>query len=460
MVNFQEPYLFNTPVSLGLSGYYYNRIYTEYTEQRLGGRVGLGYQFTPDLSGSIAYRGAKINITNPIDPLLPALAEVTGRDLALHGFQVSLTHDKRDNAFLATEGHLIQASFEEVLGSFQYPHAEIDLRKYFTLYERPDGSGRHVLSLAARAGYHRRQHADLRALLRRRLLQPPRLPVPRGVAARISAPAPATTIFVGGDFELLASAEYLFPITADDMLRGVVFCDTGTVEPTINNWTQQVPRGARLRAADLRAGDGPGPDRLGLRLPRLLAARRPQRDVQLLRGLRAVAGLGLVDREMPETSDRGIRIPDLYSYFTRLTVLYWAIRRAPFRSANSIRNAQPTTTPAHLLHQPATGLDRAAGGQQIVDHQHLRAGGDGVGVDFQRVAAVLQIVGERLGVEGELARLADGHQRGVQFQGHGGGEDEPAGLGGGHHVDLLACGRGWPFRPPPGETPPDWPTAA
>ena len=32
---------------------------------------------------------------------------------------------------------------------------------------------------------------------------------------------------------LLASAEYMFPITADDMLRGVVFCDTGTVEPTI-----------------------------------------------------------------------------------------------------------------------------------------------------------------------------------------------------------------------------------
>ena len=57
MVSFQEPYLFDTPVSLGLSGYYYNRIYTEYTEQRLGGRVGLGYQFTPDLSGSIAYRG-------------------------------------------------------------------------------------------------------------------------------------------------------------------------------------------------------------------------------------------------------------------------------------------------------------------------------------------------------------------------------------------------------------------
>ena len=57
-------------MALGLSGYYYTRIYNEYTEQRLGGRVSLGYQFSPDLSGTIAYRGAKINLTNPVDPLV------------------------------------------------------------------------------------------------------------------------------------------------------------------------------------------------------------------------------------------------------------------------------------------------------------------------------------------------------------------------------------------------------
>ena len=212
---------------------------------------------------------------------------MVGRDLALHGFQLSLTHDKRDNAFMATEGHLIEASFEEVLGSFQYPHAEIDLRKYFTLHERPDGSGRHVLSLAARAGYtgdntpiYERYYAGGFSSLRGFQF--------RGVSPTEFDPTDGITIAVGGDFELLASAEYLFPITADDMLRGVVFCDTGTVEPTINNWTQQVSRGPRLRAADRRAGDGPGPDRLGLRLPGLLAARRHARDVQLLRGLRAV----------------------------------------------------------------------------------------------------------------------------------------------------------------------------
>ena len=42
-VNFTEPYMFGTQVSLQLGGYYYNRIYNEYTDQRLGGSIGFGY---------------------------------------------------------------------------------------------------------------------------------------------------------------------------------------------------------------------------------------------------------------------------------------------------------------------------------------------------------------------------------------------------------------------------------
>ena len=40
---------------------------------------------------------------------------------------------------------------------------------------------------------------------------------------------------MGDDFEVLAGAEYLFPITADDSLRGVLLLDTGTVEPSIKD---------------------------------------------------------------------------------------------------------------------------------------------------------------------------------------------------------------------------------
>ncbi len=258
MINFQDPYLLGSNISLGLSGYYYNRSYREWFEQRIGGRVALGYQFAPDLSGSIAYRGAKINITNTIDPTLPDFAEVTGRDLALHGFQVSLARDKRDNAFMATEGHLLEMSIEQVIGSFNYPRAEIDLRKYFTLHERPDGSGRHVLSLASRAGYtgddtpiYEHFYAGGFSSLRGFEF--------RGASPHVTSAATGGDVFVGGQFQFLASAEYLFPITADDMIRGVVFCDTGTIEPTISDWSNRyrVAPGFGLRVCVPAMGPAP-----------------------------------------------------------------------------------------------------------------------------------------------------------------------------------------------------------
>ena len=296
-VTFEEPYLFNTPVALGLSGYYYTRIYNEYTEQRLGGRVSLGYQFSPDLSGTIAYRGAKINLSNPIDPLVPTdqyvnghnvlLGELCDRDLALHGFQVSLTEDKRDNAFLATEGYLIQASFEEVLGTFQYPHAEIDLRKYFTLYERPDGSGRQVLSLAARAGYtgddtpiYERYYAGGFSTIRGFQF--------RGASPTEIGPTTGTDRFHRRQLPDARLGRIHVPHHGRRHAPrgGVLRYGHGRADH--QQLVEQVPRGARFRFADLRARHGPRADRAGLRLPGLLEPRRQERDVQLLYGLRAV----------------------------------------------------------------------------------------------------------------------------------------------------------------------------
>ena len=258
MVTFEEPYMFGTQVSNSLSGYYYNRIYNEYTDQRLGGRIAFGYQFSPALSGNIAYRGEKINISNPEDPKLPDLEAVVGRDLAMHSFELSVAHDTRDNAFLATEGHLAQASFEEVLGSFQYPRARVDLRKYFTLYQRPDGSGRHVFTLSGSAGWsgdntpiYDRFYAGGFSSIRGFQF--------RGASPQEVGPSTGVNIVVGGDFQVLASAEYMFPITADDMVRGVVFCDSGTVEPSIKDWSNKyrVAPGFGLRICIPAMGPAP-----------------------------------------------------------------------------------------------------------------------------------------------------------------------------------------------------------
>ncbi len=253
MVNFQEPYLFDSAVGLGLSGYLYDRRYVEWDEQRIGGRASLSYQFTHDLSGTVAYRGAKININDPVVTGLPALDEVVG-DNVLHGLRFQLAHDTRDSTFLATEGHLIELAFEQVTGSFDYPRVEMDLRRYFLMHQRPDGSGRHVLSLSGKVGYtgdntpiYDHFYAGGFSTI-------------RGFDFRGASPRdPGTGVLVGGHFLMLAGIQYMFPVTADDMLRAVVFCDTGTVESVVDDWkdTYRIAPGLGLRITVPAMGPAP-----------------------------------------------------------------------------------------------------------------------------------------------------------------------------------------------------------
>src|SRR5262249_42117332 len=55
-VSFREPFLFDSPYSLGLSAYYYDRSFNEYTESRLGGRVTVGRTLNQYWSASATLR--------------------------------------------------------------------------------------------------------------------------------------------------------------------------------------------------------------------------------------------------------------------------------------------------------------------------------------------------------------------------------------------------------------------
>jgi len=155
LASFTEPYLFNTRISLNLSGFLYDRRYYDWDERRAGGRLSLGYRLTPDLSFSAALRGENVRISDPrvIGVLQPAeLTRVLGKS-ELYSGRFTLTHDTRDVPFSPTMGHLIELSYEQIFGDFDYPRGELDLRRYFIIRERPDGSGRHTLGYNFRLGF-------------------------------------------------------------------------------------------------------------------------------------------------------------------------------------------------------------------------------------------------------------------------------------------------------------------
>jgi outer membrane protein insertion porin family len=250
LISFTEPYLMDTPISLSLSASYFDRIYRDWDEQRVGGRVGLGYQWTEnDLSALVSYRGEDVLISNVSNPGLIDFQEVVGHN-ALHGFGLTVTNDTRDNPFLATMGHYLQFSVEQVIGSFSYPKAEIDARKYFLVNERPDHSGRHVISVGTRLGFA----GDDTPIYDRFFAGG--FSTMRGFDFRGASPV-VDDVQVGGDFQWLNSVEYLFPITADDMLHGVAFCDFGTTEPNVSINDFRVAPGVGLRITVPAMGPAP-----------------------------------------------------------------------------------------------------------------------------------------------------------------------------------------------------------
>lgn len=80
----------------------------------------------------------------------------------------------------------------------------------------------------------------------------------RGFQFRGASPV-ESGIQVGGRFQFLGTFEYMFPITADDMLRMVAFVDYGTVEKDIEiNWNNfRVAPGLGLRVAIPAMGPAP-----------------------------------------------------------------------------------------------------------------------------------------------------------------------------------------------------------
>lgn len=225
LVSFTEPYLLDTLISLNVSGFYFNRLYLDWNEQRLGGRLSLGRRLTPDLSLSAAVRAEQVKIYQPRILGVPELDAALG-DNDLYSGRISLTHDTRDVPFAPTQGHLIDLSYEQVFGDYDYPRGQAEWTQYFLIRERPDGSGRHTFSTSLRAGFSGSQTPVFENFFAGGFS------TLRGFQFRGASPTSGGVI-VGGEFQLLGSLEYKFPLTADDMFKGVFFVDYGTVEEKI-----------------------------------------------------------------------------------------------------------------------------------------------------------------------------------------------------------------------------------
>lgn len=238
-VSWREPYLFDSRYSLGLSGYFFNRSYLEYTEERVGGRVTLGRRINNIWSVNLTERVENVGISSVPFGAPPQITDAIGHSM-LYGTRIGVTRDNRDNFLRPTSGSNGEIAVEEVLGDYQFPILSAEFTKYWTTFQRKDGSGKHVLAMKTQAMwagndapvFERFYAGGFRTM--------------RGFSFRGVGPN-VDGYNVGGNFSWLNSLEYQIPVMANDNLYVVGFVDHGTVESSVTIKDYRVTAGLGLR---------------------------------------------------------------------------------------------------------------------------------------------------------------------------------------------------------------------
>lgn len=232
LVSWANPYFGGSNFSLSVSGYYFDRRYRDWTERRAGGRIGFGRTLTNYLSLNTAIRFEDVNIRDPRLNTSPTLNSQLGSSNLFMG-SIGLEYDTRFNPYTSQpdpyvtgQGSFLSMTFKQAFGDYTFSRGDIVFRHHRMIYSRPDGSGRHTLGFHTNLGFTGSDTPIFETYLAGGLSSM------RGFEFRGVSPIEGG-VLIGGDFQWLNSIEYEFPLTADDMIGGVVFVDFGTVEQSV-----------------------------------------------------------------------------------------------------------------------------------------------------------------------------------------------------------------------------------
>ncbi len=228
-VTFEEPSIANTQYSFGTGVYSRGIARNEFDETRTGGYVTLGQRLSKFLRRYVRAGYESVDVDD-VDAGAPAvIAREEGshpRPFAGVGFAL----DRRDNRFMPTEGHYLAGDLEGAWGDVDAVTLDLRAQKYWVVRERK-GRNRHVIGLRGRMALVDAFSGDVPVYER---LYAGGFSTLRGFDFEgVSPTDPVTDRQVGGESMLLGSVEYSFPLSQEQRLRLVTFCDAGYVEEKV-----------------------------------------------------------------------------------------------------------------------------------------------------------------------------------------------------------------------------------
>lgn len=228
-LSFTEPWVFGQPYSFGLDLYRLSRerstdIGYGYDEERKGGRLRLGKEFSDYLRGDLTYRLEEVNISNVSTDASADLKSEEGKN-TISSLKFQVAQDSRDNSYNPSRGHVIINSVEGAGGAFG---GDKDFVKYigstswyFTKFEQ------NLLELRLRIGLAD-SYGDTANLPIYERFYAGGANTIRGYKERRVGPRdPSSNDPIGGNSMLVGNIEYTVPVV--QYIKVAVFCDAGNV---------------------------------------------------------------------------------------------------------------------------------------------------------------------------------------------------------------------------------------
>ncbi|MBK9188364.1 MAG: outer membrane protein assembly factor BamA [Phycisphaerales bacterium] len=245
-----EPYLFETDYSGGASVYFRTRDWNAYTEQRVGTQWSVGRRFGERWSASVPLKAEAVQLSD-IEPDSPTDYFESEDQKLLTSLGLTLSRSTLDDPFMPSKGSVVTLALEQFAapGDYTFSQARLDYKRYFKIDE--DFMGRRTTLLLNTSVAYIPQDTDDVPFYERSYLGGRNF---RGFGVRAVAPkgvrqdnGQVSDDTIGGNFLFFLGAEIQRPLF-EDILSGVVFIDTGTVnpEPSLDNYRVSVGVGLRF----------------------------------------------------------------------------------------------------------------------------------------------------------------------------------------------------------------------
>jgi outer membrane protein insertion porin family len=250
-VNFVEPWLFDRPISGGITFYTWERQYDEYTRDSFGGGLRVGFPLTylrldEYTRGWVRYAYDDAKILDVSEFAAQSIKDMIGKNVT-SSISAGIERDSKDRPFLTTTGSVNSLSAETaggiLGGTVEFNKYLAKSLWYFPLFWET------VFVAQGRAGYLQETGDEPIPVYQKFRIGG--INTVRGFEAYSISPRDPNPPFdiIGGEQMLIFNAEYRFPVIKEQGVVGVVFFDAGNVftdDPTA------------LTVSGLRMGAGGG----------------------------------------------------------------------------------------------------------------------------------------------------------------------------------------------------------